>query len=326
MRDRPDARPRAGPPEVARVVEEVSFLKGSLLDEQALRPPGSPPISGTPREEAAHGERRKRRLVELLRENVDAGILDVSSTVLVVGASLADLQALRAAGFRKILLSNIRTDDEREPGCPLVVTDAQDLAVSSESCDIVAAFEMLHHCRSPHRVLCEMLRAARHHVLILEPNESSLMRGLVHLKLSHPYELLSVARNQPDRGGLCNTGIPNFVYRWNRNEIRKTTSSYLPEFRFEFRTRAYWDFPAGPRNLENRPGTIIPTLVHRVGGRTLVVVLDRAARIMNRLPGITRQGNKWFCIVTKTGRLQPWLKREGGRIVVDRSALRSSKG
>ena len=56
-----------------------------------------------------------------------------------------------------------------------------------------------------------------------------------YLNLSQEYELSAVINKDHsyDKGGVDNTNIPNFVYRWTEREIYKLISSYEPQYKHE---------------------------------------------------------------------------------------------
>ncbi|MGB8850930.1 MAG: methyltransferase domain-containing protein, partial [Candidatus Acidiferrales bacterium] len=101
--------------------------------------------------------------------------------MLIVGGSFEDIAVLRSAGFKQMTLSNIQqVSPEEIPAfddvkIDAVCEDVEDFRLADESYDLVIAHEVLHHCRSPHRALLEMLRVSRRQVIILEPNLSWVM-------------------------------------------------------------------------------------------------------------------------------------------------------
>ena len=53
------------------------------------------------------------------------------------------------------------------------------------------------------------------------------MRTAVRLGLTLDYELTSISEDGK-RGGVADTGVPNFIYRWTEREVSKTVASYDP--------------------------------------------------------------------------------------------------
>src|ERR1035437_1768982 len=96
------------------------------------------------------------------------------------------------------------------------------MQIADGSYDLVLAHEVLHHCRSPHKALLEMLRVSRRHVIILEPNDSLLMHAFVKLRFSFPYELPAVISHNFQEGGVRNSCVPNYIFRWNERDMYRS--------------------------------------------------------------------------------------------------------
>tara|TARA_B110000438_G_C15780364_1_gene636031 strand:+ start:826 stop:1002 length:177 start_codon:yes stop_codon:yes gene_type:complete len=54
------------------------------------------------------------------------------------------------------------------------------------------------------------------------------MKLLVKLGYVADYELRAVFDNECLHGGVNNSEIPNFVYRWTENEVEKTINTFMP--------------------------------------------------------------------------------------------------
>lgn len=234
-------------------------------------------------------------------------------TVLVLGATDFDRTVFTKMGFRNVTASCF------SPGSPTVLSiDAEDIAMPDGSFDMLFAHEVLHHVRSPHKALCEMLRVARRHVIFMEPNDSLTMRMLVAAGFSFPFEVLSVQAHSFQAGGVRNTNVPNYIYRWTRREVEKTVSSYLPETGGSVHASAYWDFAVDDLNLSLRASTTRLQLASSLLGEAQVLgFLRNVQRMLNRLPGVRRQGNKFFCLIEKKSTLRPWLKPSDHGVVFD---------
>ena len=77
-------------------------------------------------------------------------------------------------------------------------------------------------------MLLEMYRVSSKGVLAFESRDSLLMRVLAHFNLTQTYEHAAVHFNDSKCGGVDNTDIPNYVYRWTEREIEKTIQSFSP--------------------------------------------------------------------------------------------------
>jgi SAM-dependent methyltransferase len=240
-----------------------------------------------------------------------------------------DAEVLRRCGFRRITLSNINgvSDDAEAPNdLPVLAVDAEDICLPDNSYDVIFVHEVIHHCRSPHRALCEMLRVAKHHVLMMEPNDSAFMRLLCRLRLSFPFEVTAVVDNDYVRGGVRNSQIPNFIFRWNGREVYKLVSSLLAEHTFHLYADPYWDFNADEKDLAYRKQTKIGLITGLIGAKNFIRLLRCAQRVLNRAPILRRQGNKFFCCIQKSAELRPWLELErDGEIVFDRRFQRKQE-
>ncbi len=199
--------------------------------------------------------------------------------------------------------------------------DAENMAISPNAYDLVFAHEVLHHCRSPHRALCEMLRTSRKYIIFMEPNDSAAMRLLVRTRLSFPYELGAVADHDGKSGGVRDSAIPNFIYRWNKNELFKTVSSFLAEYIFSVRSYPYWDFNIDERELALRKQTKLSVITNTIGAENFLTTLRYGQRLLNRLSLTRRQGNKFLCVIEKNVGIKPWLSVDGNQIVFNRKNL-----
>jgi SAM-dependent methyltransferase len=264
----------------------------------------------------------RSQFIRVLRKWVEKTRIDVNCSVLVVGGSKEDEDALRRCGFHRISLSNIGGAADGPDGpesLPIVAIDAEDIQLPDNSHDIVFIHEVIHHCRSPHLALCELLRVAKHQVLMMEPNDSAFMRLLGKLRLSFPFEIAAVVDNDYVRGGVRNTQIPNFIFRWNEHEVDKLASSFLAEYTYRLFADPYWEFNVDEKELAYRKQTKIGLITGVIGAKNFLRLLHGAQSIANHLPLLRGQGNKFFCCLEKTEQLRPWLVRDSdGQIAFNR--------
>jgi SAM-dependent methyltransferase len=265
----------------------------------------------------------RTKFLRVLESAVEAAGMSRDERVLIVGGSAADEQTLRQAGFKHIVNSNLPTDMERMVGSESardqhLALDAEQLELSADSFDLVFASEVLHHCVSPHRALCEMLRVSRRYVVFMEPNDSLAMNALVKLRFSFPYELPAVIDHNYQSGGLRDSHIPNFIYRWNEHEVVKTVSSCIPERVLSVHAYPYWDFDVTEEGLNLRKETRIGRITSVIGADNFITLLRTAQTFLNWVPGIRSQGNKFFCCIEKSPNLKPWMARDGEQIVFNR--------
>lgn len=252
-------------------------------------------IKGSPKDKSC--------LLNVMRRYLDRYDVDRSQKVLVLGGGLEDFEILDACGFKQIVFSNLHSSE-----LPL---DAEDIALPDDAYPVVFAHAILHHCRSPHKAVGEMVRVAQKHVFFFEPNDSAALRLLVRTGFSFPYELGAVITGERQTGGMRDGPIPNYIYRWTEHEVNKCVAAYHPERRFEVRSHPYWDFYVNEYELENRKDSRVALLAQRLGARNLIRLLHLGQTIMNVIPPLRAQGNKFFCVISKSG-LQPWIEMKEG--------------
>jgi len=169
-------------------------------------------------------------LYTTLRRLCDSGEIDRGASTLVVCGGQMDADCLRAVGFTEVTISNLDESRSGEVYAPYRWShqDAESLSFEDESFDLVMVHAGLHHCRSPHRGLLELYRVARRGVLVVEARDSLTLRIAARLRLAPEYELEAVVDEGFQTGGVRNSAVPNYVYRWTEREVRKTLASFEP--------------------------------------------------------------------------------------------------
>lgn len=104
--------------------------------------------------------------------------------------------------------------------------DARYIRFKDKYFDYTFANAILHHIDLPHLAVSELYRVSKRGVLIIEGNDSLVMRISTYFNFSEEYEKSATINEQ---GGLLGTSIPNYVYRWKEREIIKLLNSYNPE-------------------------------------------------------------------------------------------------
>jgi SAM-dependent methyltransferase len=235
-------------------------------------------------------EKRRDQFLAVLLRHLKTCHIDTKGKLLVMGGSRQDVELLIFAGFNDITLSNLNPELEERPRTnpgvklKLLAIDAEQIGLPDGSFDCVFAHEVLHHCRSLHGALCEMLRVARKHVALLEPNDSFSMRVLTWAGFSFSYEIFSVVHHGHEAGGVRNSCIPNFIYRWSANELRKTVSSYLAEYEFLVYAHPYWDFNVDDKELSMRKETRIHAITSVMGAKDLPCGSESLPGFIERYP------------------------------------------
>jgi SAM-dependent methyltransferase len=239
-------------------------------------------------------------------EKVVSGFIsDPAASVLVVGGGLRDKEVFDRLRFPNVVFSNLDPRTEAETFAPYEWSyqDAEALTFDDESFDYVVAHAVLHHCNSPHRALLEMYRVARKGTIGIEARDSALMRLFERLRLTQTYEHTAVFMNESRYGGVRNSAVPNFIFRWTEREVEKTINSYAPYARHRFEYHYGHDLPVTSR-FESGGGR-----------RALIALATPAYRVFAAL--FPKQQNLFaFCLAKPdlSRDLQPWLNCQAGRL------------
>lgn len=171
------------------------------------------------------------------KSTVEKWITDKEKKILIVAGGDRDFIVFRELGFTNVTISNLdpRMSVEDYLPYPWVYQDAENLTFPDNSYDIVVIHAALHHCYSPHRALLSLYRVAREGVLFIESRDSILMQFLVKFGFTIDYEHNAVVANDFIYGGVENSAIPNYVYRWTEREVEKTILCYNPLAPHRFR-------------------------------------------------------------------------------------------
>jgi SAM-dependent methyltransferase len=241
---------------------------------------------------------------ESLSKLIETGLIETGDHVLVVCGGATDKSALESLGFTNVTISNL---DERLKGdefSPYTWSfqDAESLNFKDESFDIAIVHNGLHHCYSPHKALVELLRVSRKGVFAVEPRDGVLQRFFVRLGFGQNYEVDSVVKNGMNFGGVANSRIPNYIYRWCEHGVRKTAHCAMPWGRpsisyfyaMRFNRRRY-------REMRNPFFRIVASAVGPV--------LAMLQKIFPRI------GNRFGFFIGKPdsdSELHPWIQRTAG--------------
>jgi SAM-dependent methyltransferase len=237
------------------------------------------------------------------------GILTRDMKVLVVCGADLDKEVFSGLGFRAVTISNLETDPHTTAYAPFAgdTQDVESLTCPDGAFDFCVAHNGLHHCLSPHRGLLEMFRVASKGIVVFEPRDSLLARLGVKLNFGQDYETAAVASNGSVAGGVRNTAIPNYVYRWTEREIEKTIASACawgrPRFLYRYALRIPW----GRLRMMDRQAFLWMVRL----GRPALELLFRC---------FPKQSNGFAFIVLKPQvpqDLQPWVKYYNGVLQPD---------
>lgn len=237
------------------------------------------------------------------------GVLDREMRLLVVCGGATDRTVLLRRGFTDVTISNVDPRAKPEKFAPFKwdYQDAERLTYEDESFDFCVVHSGLHHCHSPHRALLEMYRVARRGLLLFEPYDNLLTRLGIRLGVGQEYEHASVYLNGGTYGGVGNSPIPNYVYRFTEQEIVKTIHCYAPTARHEIQFFHAMRIPWGQLRARRRRWLYLAV---RLG--------QPALQLFGRV--FPRQGNNFAALVRKPDRstsLHPWLREREGALELD---------
>jgi ubiquinone/menaquinone biosynthesis C-methylase UbiE len=246
---------------------------------------------------------------EVLHDLLFRNVLHQEMSVLVVCGGPADRDVLLRCGFQHVVISNldVRTNGSEFHPFAWSRQDAENLSFEANSFDFCVVHSGLHHCYSPHRAFLEMYRVARKGVLMFEPYDNFVTRLGVLLKFGQEYEHAAVFYNDCSYGGVRNSSVPNYVYRWTEQEIVKTINSCAPygkhTFRFFYKTRFPWVQLRGRTN--------------RMFYYTILLLYPAIKAVNLVLP---KQSNNFAALVVKPELprdLHPWLLWESNTLRVN---------
>ena len=236
----------------------------------------------------------------VLRAAETATVIDPTMSVLVVAGGGYDRDVLLARGYREVTISNVDARiDTAGAYAPYSWSyqNAESLGFESGAFDVVVVHAGLHHCYSPHRALAEMYRVARRAVVLVEARDSLLIRLAAKLGFTDDYEVEAVVANGFVAGGVANSSIPNYVYRWTERELDKIVRALDPTGRPQIRYVYGLRLPFQRLAMHKSPAKRV--IAHLSSG--LIAVVQKVA---------PRQGNYFGAIIRKdrdASTLFPWL-------------------
>jgi ubiquinone/menaquinone biosynthesis C-methylase UbiE len=184
--------------------------------------------------------------ISFYKNTINQWITDKNASILVVGGGETDRDVLHSLDFTNVIISNLDSRLKGDEFAPYQwsLQQAEQLSYEKATFDFVLVHAALHHCESPHRALLEMYRVAKIGLIAFESRDSLLMKFLAKVDLTPDYEHVAVYYNDGKFGGVNNTEIPNYIYRWTEREIEKTISTYAPFAKHQFTYRYGNDTPA----------------------------------------------------------------------------------
>ena len=160
--------------------------------------------------------------------------IDKNESFLLISGSIYEIEILRNLGYKNFSITYHDEKEEKnlsdygfEKNKNLFQADIRSLEFKNQTFEYVVTNATLHHVDLPHKAITEMYRVAKKGVLIIESNDSLMMKIACKLKFAEDFEISSIDLKN-NTGGLLDTAVPNYVYRWTEREVKKTLKSYDP--------------------------------------------------------------------------------------------------
>ena len=161
--------------------------------------------------------------------------INKDSNFLLISASLYEVKILKELGYLNFSITYHDEDEKNQfldfgfkENINLFKSDLRDLSFKDKSFDYTITNATIHHIDLPHKAITELYRVAIKGVLVIESTDSLIMRLATKIKLAEEFEVSSVNEDK-NTGGLLDTAIPNYVYRWTEKEVLKLLKSFDPK-------------------------------------------------------------------------------------------------
>ena len=160
---------------------------------------------------------------------------DKNAEILVIGASTREAEIFFELGYKNVTFGYYGEKENEQfkknlslyQSYETLQIDCRKITFPDEHFDYAFTHATIHHIDLPHLAITEMYRVSKLGALIIEGNDSFVMRMAYKFGFSENFEISSTLKN--GQGGLLDTGIPNFIFRWTENEIFKLLNSYNPQ-------------------------------------------------------------------------------------------------
>lgn len=161
------------------------------------------------------------------KKQIVKNIKNKNSKILVLGAGKLDQKVFFELNYDNVTFTNIENSKEKNLN---YFKNIHDIKLNDNSYDYCVAHACIHHSSKPHLAVLELYRVCSEGALIIEANDSLLSRLACKLRFSEEYELSAIQKNIIS-GGVDNTNVPNYVYRWTEREIIKLMKSFRPDLK-----------------------------------------------------------------------------------------------
>lgn len=237
--------------------------------------------------------------------------IDLDDKILVVCGGSRDKEYFEHFGFKNVTISNLDDRMYSNEFAPFNYSyqNAESLTFKDNEYDWVFVHAGLHHCYRPHIALLEMIRVGKKGAAIMEARDSFVMKLGQKLKLVPTYEIEAIIGHDLKYGGVANSFIPNYIYRWTEAEIEKITYSLLPQYKDNKIDYIY--------NLR------LPIERVNLNKSALKKILIRSTfiplRIFSKL--FPKQSNEFGFVINKGQQTQDWLQLRNNELEINKEYL-----
>ena len=156
------------------------------------------------------------------------------SKILIISASILEIKIFKELGYSNFSITYYNENEKQKyvefgfkENLNLFKADIKNLNFANGMFDYLITNATIHHVDLPHKAITEMYKVASKGILIVESNDSFFIKLATKFKFAEDFEISSIDIDKKS-GGLLDTDIPNYVYRWTEREISKLIMSYDP--------------------------------------------------------------------------------------------------
>lgn len=218
--------------------------------------------------------------------------LNKESKILIISASPKEIAIFNKNNFKNYYVSYFDHDQKKEILTNSAIDEKNliqlditknNFHLKNEEFDYVVIHAVIHHLDKPHLGILNLYDFVSRGLIIIESNDSILMKICTKLKFVEEFEYSAISNN---KGGLLNSGVPNYIYRWTEREIKKLIYSYKPNFQHDFIFDYNFDF-------DNQKLYEIGSLFKKILYKFSFIIVS----IFNFI--LKNQGNNFFIFIKK---------------------------
>ncbi len=256
--------------------------------------------------------RKERIYYKTIKSSKEKAIISENDSFLVVCGGHTDKKVLEANGLANVTISNLddRLSDNEFSPYKYSYQDAENLSFEDACFDWVIVHAGLHHCYRPHLALHEMLRVAKKGAIVFEARDNTIIKFGKKLRIVPTYEIEAVIGNNMKYGGVANTDIPNFIYRWTESEVDGVLNSLYPIYS-DNKVHYFYNLRLPTDRIK-----VIVSPFKRFIMSSLMLPLKLFCFLF------PKQSNEFGFIMVKGNKLHPWLQNNNGEIKINPESVK----